>query len=63
MTNRRITLTYDRFITPTPRAFLVTFGENKVWLPQNQTEIDEKTKTLTVPFWLAAEKEIEAYEE
>ncbi len=60
---RKITLKYDRFITPTPASFLVTFGDEKVWLPQSLTEIDESNNTLEIPQWLAEEKEIEDYEE
>lgn len=63
MTNREmITLTYDNFIAPTARAFLVTFGDEKVWLPQSLTEIDESNNTLEIPLWLAVEKNIEDYE-
>lgn len=57
-----ITLTYDNFITPTAKAFLVTFGDEKVWLPQSLTEICESDNTLEIPLWLAEEKEIEDYE-
>lgn len=63
MTDREmITLTYDDFVTPTSKAFLVTFGDEKVWLPQSLTEIDESNNTLEIPLWLAEEKEIEDYE-
>ena len=58
-----IILAYDDFITPTSKAFLVTFGDEKVWLPQSLTEIDESNNTLEIPLWLAEEKEIESYEE
>ena len=63
MTNQEIvTLVYDDFIAPTPRAFLVTFGDEKIWLPQSLTEIDGNTKTLEIPQWLMIEKGIEDYE-
>ena len=64
MTDREmITLTYDDFVAPTSKAFLVTFGDEKVWLPQSLTEIDESNNTLEIPKWLAIEKEIEDYED
>lgn len=60
---KKITLKYDDFISPTPKAFLVTFGDQKVWLPQNLTDINERNKTLKLPLWLAIAKEIEGYED
>lgn len=63
MTNQEmITLTYDNFITPTTKAFLITFGDEKIWLPQSLTEIDESDNTLEIPLWLAEEKGVENYE-
>jgi hypothetical protein len=59
---RKIILKYDDFTTPTSKAFLVVFDNISVWLPQSLTEIDESSKTLEIPLWLAIEKEIEDYE-
>jgi len=47
----------------TEKAYLVTTdGEDKVWLPKEQTELelnkDQKTYTATIPMWLAAEKKL-----
>ena len=61
--SKTITLVYDDFVTPTAKAFLVTFGDEEVWLPQSLTEIDESSNTLEIPEWLAIEKELEGYEE
>lgn len=58
-----ITLVWDKLTYSTDKAHLFTFGEEEVWLPKSQiTDIDEKTKTLEIPLWLAEEKEIEDYE-
>ena len=54
--NDKNTLTYDEFVAPTAKSFLVTFAEQKVWLPQSLTEIDESDNTLEIPLWLAEEK-------
>lgn len=58
---KKIVLVYDSFISPTPKSFLVTFGDEKVWLPQSLTEICESDNTLTIPWWLAVEKELEDF--
>jgi hypothetical protein len=64
MTNHEIiTLVWDKIETMTPKAILFTFGDDDVWLPRSQiTDLDEKTRTLEIPLWLAEEKEIESYE-
>lgn len=64
MTNREtITLVWDKIEAITPLAILFIFGDDDVWLPKSQiTDIDEKTKTLDLPLWLAEEKEIVDYE-
>ena len=33
-------------------------GAIKVWLPKSQCEWDEHTSTMTMPVWLAQEKEL-----
>ena len=64
MTNREIiTLVWDKIEAMTPLTILFTFGDDDVWIPKSQiTDLDEKTKTLEIPLWLAEEKEIEDYE-
>lgn len=34
------------------------FDEIAVWLPKSQVEVDEQRKIITVPSWLAVEKEL-----
>jgi hypothetical protein len=62
MANKIITLVYDQIMHVSEKAFFISFGDESVWLPKSQIEIDEKTKTLEIPWWLAVEKEIEDYE-
>lgn len=58
----KITLVFDKIQAMTPKAILFVFGDDEEWLPRSQIDIDEKTKTLEIPLWLAEEKEIEDYE-
>jgi hypothetical protein len=50
---------YDR---ETKHAHLVIiesgFDEIAVWLPKSQIEIDDKKNIITMPEWLAEEKEL-----
>jgi hypothetical protein len=39
-------------------AWLFHNGTTKVWLPKSQCEWDEETKKMTMPEWLAIEKEL-----
>ena len=58
-----ITLVWDELIRSTDKAHLFVFDDEDVWLPKSQiTDLDEKTKTLKIPLWLAEEKGIEDYE-
>jgi len=42
----------------TPKAYLVDDGSGKKqWVPKSQCEYDPDTQTLTLPEWLAVEKE------
>ena len=34
------------------------FNEVAVWLPKSQVEVDERKKIITMPSWLAIEKEL-----
>lgn len=62
MARKILTLVYDEIKHQTKMSYFVVFGNDAVWLPKNQVEIDEKTKTLEAPLWLVLEKEIEDYE-
>lgn len=42
----------------TDRAFLFNDGTKDVWLPKSQCEWDEDSQTMTLPIWLAQEKEL-----
>lgn len=34
------------------------FDEVAVWLPKSQIEVDERNKVITMPEWMALEKEL-----
>ena len=57
-------ITYDKIIRETPKAYLVLFGDEWIWLPKSKIEIRELTheKYITLPMWLAVEKGLEDYE-
>ena len=42
----------------TEKAFLFHDGTKTVWLPKSQCEWDEASRIMTLPEWLALEKEL-----
>ena len=42
----------------TDKAWLFYDGAREVWLPKSQCEWDERSKEMTMPEWLAKEKEL-----
>jgi len=42
----------------TAAAYRFYDGAKTVWLPKSQVEWDEYTSTMTMPLWLAQEKEL-----
>lgn len=42
----------------TERAFRFYDGKIHVWLPKSQCEWDEQSRVMTMPEWLAKEKEL-----
>lgn len=42
----------------TERAYLFFDGSKQVWVPKSQCEWDPDSKTMTMPVWLATEKEL-----
>jgi RNase P/RNase MRP subunit p29 len=42
----------------TDKALRFTDGTRIVWLPKSQCEWDPDSKTMTMPEWLATEKEL-----
>lgn len=57
-----IEIQVDRIITTTLRAILVDDGDQEVWLPASQIDMEsiehnrDGTVTLMIPEWLASEK-------
>jgi hypothetical protein len=42
----------------TDKAYQFFDGKRTVWLPKSQCEWDPNDKTITMPLWLAEEKEL-----
>jgi hypothetical protein len=54
MSNLKLTdIDYDSIEMETDKAILFLIDDEEVWLPKSTIEIDEKTKTITLPEWLA----------
>jgi len=47
---------FDEIVTETDAAWLLDVGDDKIWLPKSQCDIDEDDNTIEVPEWLAIEK-------
>lgn len=59
-----ITLVYDSVLSETDLAYLISFGPGtEVWILKNISILNAKYQTITMPLWLAEDKEIEMYEE
>ena len=54
-------LRYHRIEAETSKAVLVRFKprEEPVWMPLSQVELDRDEKIITVPDWLADEKDLD----
>ena len=52
---------YTRIKIDSPRqqAVLFVVGGKDVWLPRSQIEVDPDARIVTMPVWLAEEKEID----
>ena len=42
----------------TDKAFRFVYEDKTVWLPKSQVEWDPSDRTMTLPSWLAEEKEL-----
>jgi hypothetical protein len=47
-----------RLLAETEKAYKFDNGTRVVWLPKSQCEWDEQDKRMTMPQWLAMEKEL-----
>lgn len=52
---------YDSLVRETDKAFLIRFGDDDVWFPKSQVDLDHVAREITVPDWLAEKKGIEFY--
>lgn len=56
-----VDLKYDQLLIDDNKykAILFVFGDKEVWLPRDLIEVNHDHSEVTVPVWLAEEKEIE----
>jgi RNase P/RNase MRP subunit p29 len=47
-----------RVVGETEKAFRITDGKRTVWVPKSKVEINHDDGTITMPTWLAEEKEL-----
>ena len=47
-----------KIVGETERAYRFDNGTRVVWLPKSQCEWDEHDQRMTMPMWLAADKEL-----
>ena len=47
---------YDDIVRETEAAYLLSFGDDEIWLPKSQVRVYEKNNKVFVPEWLAIEK-------
>jgi hypothetical protein len=58
-TRHTIELEYIKILHEKLLSYRFAFPEADVWLPKSQiVEMDEDHKTVTIPEWLAVEKEL-----
>jgi hypothetical protein len=55
---RLVDLEVDRWITNTPKSWLVIIGGRRVFVPKSNCEFYEDEGYVTMPEWLAIEKEL-----
>lgn len=53
-----VDLNFDEVLAETEKAWLIVIGDEKHWLPKSQVEIDLEDRQVTLPKWLAEEKEL-----
>ena len=51
-----VLINFEKTVHPTPASWLLDFGGFEEWLPKSQCEIDETSKVIEVPRWLAEKK-------
>lgn len=59
-----ITLVYDCIEYENRQGRYISFGDDYgVYIPDSQSEIDNKNMTIEIPLWLAIANGLEMYEE
>lgn len=55
---RIVDVEVDGSVRETEKAICVRLGKATIWLPKSQVEYDPKENVVTLPEWLAIEKEL-----
>lgn len=55
---RVVDLNVDRWLTETPRSWLLLIGGKRIFCPKSNCEFDQDEGIVTMPEWLAIEKEL-----
>lgn len=53
-----VDLEVDRWIATTPGAYIVIINDKRVMLPKKFCEFDEASGEMTLPEWLAIDREL-----
>ena len=58
MTNKLVDLEVERWMVDRPMSMLVQINGKRVWLAKSQCEFYEDEGIVTMPEWMAIEKEL-----
>lgn len=55
-----IDITFEAIINETPKAWLLIFPNkpDEIWFPKSECEVYEQNYVVTMPAWLAREKDL-----
>ena len=56
MEMEKIEIPFDRILQESDLAWLLDLGDDEVWFPKSQCELDEDNKFIEVPEYIAVDK-------
>lgn len=56
--DKLVDLTVDRWLAETPKAWLVIINGVRAWIPKQNAEFYESDGIVSMPEWMAIEKEL-----
>lgn len=57
----RVNIRFDKFIKSCKNSWIVEIASQHCYFPYSLCELDEKSKVVLCPMWLAVKKELEDY--